>query len=688
MKRLRWPYSLEGTLRRINAKILFPVHGSLGQHFTVPWIGWIPDFQHKHLPQLFPAAERQNRDLRFGQLVRDAAHLVVSSNDAYNDLMRWFPIPSARTSVLPFVTAPMDSWYEADPALVARQFQLPEKFLIFPSQFWMHKNHGTLISAIALLRNRGLADICLVSTGHTNDFRNPEYFPQLARTIEEASLSSHIRILGLLPRHLQVQLIRRAVAIVQPSLFEGWSSLLEDARALGKRVYVSDLPVHREQNPPNCAFFNPRDAVELADLIQAEWQHLRPGPDGAAEKNARELQHERTLDYARKFITVVDRAVKVPWEPHLPGPLVTRIVKRGIKHTLRTIRPGLVEQISGQRQFDRLCRKPPELMWRTCPSARERRVESACAQFGRRLFVVAGYHTLDQVLSKIDIFDLESRRWKERLPMPNDVPQTHLGVTCDGKRFIYLVGGQLGPQCHPCVATCFVFDTQARTWRSLPSLPRARYSPALKLWRGRLHAFSGSEPDRVTAAREHWSLAVEHGRPIEDSWRDEPPIPRGGPHRATAIIGDKLFAFGGQEGDVPPFEGDTCFKCNFDGPAETVYCDSYCLEAGSSDWKTIAPIPTPATHCEHTPTVGPYAILAGGMRGRGDFHDRVQVYDSRVDRWCLAGRLPYNMKTLAAYYEGTLFTFAGQRTISAENHAPGEILQNVWRASFDTTTFF
>lgn len=58
-----------------------------------------------------------------------------------------------------------------------------------------------------------------------------------------------------------------------------------------------------------------------------------------------------------------------------------------------------------------------------------------------------------------------------------------------------------------------------------------RYAPATQLWRGRLHVMGGSKENRHTPGLEHWSLAVKDGKALEEEWRSEIPIPRGGPHR-------------------------------------------------------------------------------------------------------------------------------------------------------------
>ena len=115
---------------------------------------------------------------------------------------------------------------------------------------------------------------------------------------------------GLLDRATQIQVMRASAAVVQASLFEGWSALIEDARALGKPVFVSDIPVHREQNPDDATYFNPDSAEELADLIEGAWPHLEPGLDLDREQHARDQQKRLTHDFGCRFADVVGRACR------------------------------------------------------------------------------------------------------------------------------------------------------------------------------------------------------------------------------------------------------------------------------------------------------------------------------------------------------------------------------------------
>ena len=59
-----------------------------------------------------------------------------------------------------------------------------------------------------------------------------------------------------------------SLAIVQPSLFEGWSTVVEDAKALNKLLIVSNIEVHKEQLQNSAAiFFDPDLHIDLAQIL-------------------------------------------------------------------------------------------------------------------------------------------------------------------------------------------------------------------------------------------------------------------------------------------------------------------------------------------------------------------------------------------------------------------------------------
>jgi glycosyltransferase involved in cell wall biosynthesis len=102
-----------------------------------------------------------------------------------------------------------------------------------------------------------------------------------------------------------ISLMHHAVAVVNPSRFEGWSTTVEEAKSLGKRVLVSDLPVHREQAPARGSYFGVDDAPALATLLRAAWAEHDEAEDARAAAVAAAELPARTRAFAKTYEQLV-----------------------------------------------------------------------------------------------------------------------------------------------------------------------------------------------------------------------------------------------------------------------------------------------------------------------------------------------------------------------------------------------
>jgi glycosyltransferase involved in cell wall biosynthesis len=307
LRQRRWPalprLDLARLLHKNHTDVLFSGH-AIEQDIGIPQISWIADFQHVYRPDFFSAQERQRRDQHFAQIMAEADRVVVSNQCSYADAVRLYPESRDKLVVLPFTMYLGRDWREADAQRVVLKYDLPKKFLLFPSQFWKHKNHMTAFRAVEILHRRGFTDVVLVCTGFPHDSRFLNHVNELREFVAAHKLESVIRMLGLLPRNDQVQLMRATAAIIQPSLFEGWSALVEEGRSLGKLVFASDIPMHREQATERVHLFPPTSAEALADLLAHHWPKLMPGPDPALEGAAEREYHGRIRNFVRQFVAV------------------------------------------------------------------------------------------------------------------------------------------------------------------------------------------------------------------------------------------------------------------------------------------------------------------------------------------------------------------------------------------------
>ena len=230
---------------------------------TIPWIGYLYDYQHKYYPEFFTSQEIEFRNTQFRNMLTSANHVIVNSKAVANDVKIFNPESSAKIIALPFSASPNTNWLSSDP-VDYKKFGINNIYFIICNQFWRHKDHETAWHAFSrVLRHN--PDVELVCTGETHDYRNPDYFNHIMQLANELGIADRLHILGLIPKNQQIGLLRRAVALIQPSLFEGGpgGGAVFDAVSLGVPCIVSDIKVNLEINEPTISFFAARDPDAL-----------------------------------------------------------------------------------------------------------------------------------------------------------------------------------------------------------------------------------------------------------------------------------------------------------------------------------------------------------------------------------------------------------------------------------------
>nr|WP_294943176.1 glycosyltransferase [uncultured Mucilaginibacter sp.] len=245
----------------------FPYYDCVQQSLARKKIYWIADFQESFAQDFFTAdaiaAIKKHQD----NIQSSNDNLILSSNDALQHFKALYPQHTVKSDVLPFaVTHP--PYQHIDTKSLLLKHGLPDLFFICPNQFWKHKNQLSVLKAVDKIKKGGL-EITVAFTGKTSDYRHPDYFLSLEKYVADHNLESNIKFLGFIDRKEQLKLMSESITIIQPSLFEGWSTVVEDAKAMNKALIASDIKVHREQLIGSTAsFFDPVNTTELADLLQ------------------------------------------------------------------------------------------------------------------------------------------------------------------------------------------------------------------------------------------------------------------------------------------------------------------------------------------------------------------------------------------------------------------------------------
>jgi glycosyltransferase involved in cell wall biosynthesis len=275
----------------------------LSGKYTLPSVGWFPDFQHVDLPQFFSRKVIVMRDLLVKRMARNCTLMVFSSQHARGRFVQLHPAQAEKARVLNFVAHLPVAVKTADPAYLLPKLRLPEKFIYLPNQLWPHKNHLTAFQAVKILADRNVR-VCLVCSGNLCEQQNPKHKQWAFDYVQANGLADRIFILGMVDFDDVYALIRQSCCVLNPSLYEGWSTTVEETKTIGKPMILSDLEVHHEQNPPQTEYFEPKNAEMLATTMERAWRLYPAGPNRQMEEAAAQDYPRRSKRFAQSFADI------------------------------------------------------------------------------------------------------------------------------------------------------------------------------------------------------------------------------------------------------------------------------------------------------------------------------------------------------------------------------------------------
>ena len=243
--------------------LLAPIYSLALLHTSKPFVYTLHDVQENYFPENFSRWQRVWRYQVHAQLLARAARVICESGQVKADIIGTFGIAEQRTVVItapPLQPLPADA---SDDRLhsVRIRLLLPEKFLFYPAQFWVHKNHLRLIEAFAEAVTE-VPDLKLVLTGKKRD----EY-DVVMRAIGKFGLGDKVCHLGYVEQDDLAPIYRLATALIMPSLFESVSIPIYEAFQAGTPVMASDILAIPEQVGDAGLLFDPTSVASIKRAI-------------------------------------------------------------------------------------------------------------------------------------------------------------------------------------------------------------------------------------------------------------------------------------------------------------------------------------------------------------------------------------------------------------------------------------
>jgi glycosyltransferase involved in cell wall biosynthesis len=288
--------------RKVDA--VFEAARFFGWRLPYPTVAWIPDLQHRRLPQLFSATARWKRELGFRTQIASGRWIMLRSDSALRDFSKFYPKSTGQTSVVRFACQPLPELLTANPSEIVKYYELPSGYFYLPNQFWSHKNHQVVIEALAILTKRGINAV-VTASGSNRDLKEQDYFDTIMHGVAERGLKKNFRYLGMIPLPHVYALMRATTGLINPSRFEGWSTTVEEAKSFEVPMILSDLDVHREQAAEKALYFGVDDPKGLADQLAK-----LVGRPSIVRNLATNIE-PRAKSFARDFVLAVRSAIGI-----------------------------------------------------------------------------------------------------------------------------------------------------------------------------------------------------------------------------------------------------------------------------------------------------------------------------------------------------------------------------------------
>ncbi len=156
------------------------------------------------------------------------------------------------------------------PEKVSRLKEFPGSYCVYTGSMYPHKNVSVLLRALRLLPHMKL----LVASSRS------VFTDRFLSQAERVGVAEQVVWLGYVPDDKLITLYQGSVAVIQPSLSEGFGLTGLEALATGTPVIAADMPIFHEIYAEHARYFFPLDGYALSEILE----NLRKNPPESSDR--------------------------------------------------------------------------------------------------------------------------------------------------------------------------------------------------------------------------------------------------------------------------------------------------------------------------------------------------------------------------------------------------------------------
>jgi glycosyltransferase involved in cell wall biosynthesis len=265
--RLRPSFSTLSLGKKLKASIdilwnLNPTSLSLEVPFILP----VWDLQHRLQPFFPEVSEDGAWDIReewYSKQIPRATLIVTGTERGASEICQFYGADPRKIVVIPLpMILPKLAISENKVNDIITAYRIDNPYVIYPANFWPHKNHYHLLLAIKRLKEQGLL-VGVVLTGEKQGTYN-----SIQKLAIDLGIQAQIHFTGLVDAATLQALYIGSKGLCYPSFFGPDNLPPIEALALGLPVATADVPGAREQLHDQVLYFDPCSPSEISSAIQ------------------------------------------------------------------------------------------------------------------------------------------------------------------------------------------------------------------------------------------------------------------------------------------------------------------------------------------------------------------------------------------------------------------------------------
>ena len=242
------PFYIANLLKFIDKKFIVTIH----------------DLQEKYYPNFFTLKDKIIRYLNNGASANYSSHILCESKYVKSDIIKYLGVNENKISII--TSPPPQKFLEIKNinenfANVKKKYGLPDNYIFYPAQFWIHKNHLKLLEAFKIIEKK-IDNFYLVLTG-----AKQYAYDTIIKKIKDLNLEDKVILLGYVDYEDLPAIYKLSKLLVMPTLFESVSIPIYEAFALKVPVCASNLLALPEQVGDAGLLFDPHDPNDIAEKM-------------------------------------------------------------------------------------------------------------------------------------------------------------------------------------------------------------------------------------------------------------------------------------------------------------------------------------------------------------------------------------------------------------------------------------